>query len=794
MKKYVTLFLLLLLSTNLFSQSIGVVLSGGGAKGIYHVGLLKALEENNIPIDYISGTSMGAIVAGLYASGYSIAEIEEIVCSPDIEKWVSGKVDPKYNYFYNKLPERPSMINFDFDVNSLFRSKKKKALLKKTPAEGLSVYYNEETSSKAISILVPSTQLEMGLMQYFSAPNAAAKSDFDSLYIPFRCLSVDAVSKSQYVWKDGDLSQAIRASMSIPIVFSPVIIDTAIMFDGGVYNNFPWKETLNAWPVDFIIGGKCVSGKESEITSTMGQAMALMTRPTNYNIPDSIGIVIGRSVDVGVLDFSKSKQVIETGYQDALAMMPTILKRIERRVTPEERDAKRLQFRTKVPALIFDREFLDNTLSKNQETDSIKSPEQTNKKWKREKKEKMRDSLKEKYVEIDELKHKYFRVMTEGTAKSEFPFADYNDTTGSFDFRVKINRTPLLKLKAGLNISSASINQGYLGVSYVRNKKISSFYSLDGYLGAFYCAGELGTRFNFYNNPHHLYLYNTFSYNFYNYSKANNQKYSYSNVLALGESKLNEFYVSSLLGMPIGVQTKMEIRLATGFDDFSFLVNRDLVNTTLKASIYFLSLNYKISSSTLNDIMYPTDGFSQEFSLSGTYSNNSFRYSLPEENDFEKNNRYWASIRYSREQYFSLGKHISLGYKIDGVYSTGPKMSELIVNNYMAPRYAPTPFTKTIFIPEFQKQSYLGVGIMPIFKFNQNLFLKTELYGFLGDFTTIKSAKENLSYIFAATVVYKLPFAPISFSYNRIGVESVKKDYFLFNIGFMLFNPRGVVY
>lgn len=790
--------MLLLFSTNLFSQSIGVVLSGGGAKGIYHVGLLKALEENNIPIDYISGTSMGAIVAGLYASGYTIAEIEAIVCSPDIEKWVSGKIDPKYNYFYNKLPNRPSMINFDLDVNTLFKSKKKKDTTKIIPSESHSVYYNKETSSKNISILVPSTQLDIGLMQYFSGPNAASKNDFDSLYIPFRCLSIDAVTKSQYVWEKGELSQAIRSSMAIPIVFSPVIIDTAIMFDGGVYNNFPWKETLKAWPVDFIIGGKCVSGQESEITSTLGQAMALMTRPTDYNIPDSIGIVIGRSVDVGVLDFSKSKQVIETGYQDALAMMPTILKKIKRRVSAEERDAKRLKFKTTIPTLIFDREHLDRTLAKNHTIDSVKisklNKKDTLSKIKKQKGVKNNDAINDNPVELEEFKHKYFRVMTEGTAKSEFPFAHYNDTIGKFDFDVKINRTPLLKIKAGLNISSASINQGYLGVSYVRNKKISSFYSLDGYLGAFYSAAQISTRFNFYNKPTHLYLYNTFTYNFYNYSKANNQRYSYNNLFASGQNKLNEFYVSSLLGMPIGVRTKMEVRLATGFDDFFFVETQNELETKLKASVYFLNLNYNISSSTLNDLMYPTDGFFQEFSLTGTYTNNSLRRVFSASPTPEKSDNYWASIRYSREQYFNLGKHFSLGYKVDGIYSTGPGISNELVNNYMSPRYAPTQFTKTIFIPEFQKQSYLGAGIIPILKLNQNFFLKTEFYGFWGDFTKTKDIKDNLSYIFATTLVYKLPFAPISLSYNRIGVESVKKNYVMFNIGFMLFNPRGVVY
>ncbi|MDE7452384.1 MAG: patatin-like phospholipase family protein, partial [Paramuribaculum sp.] len=80
------------------SQAVGLVLSGGGAKGIAHIGVIKALEENNIPIDYITGTSMGAIIGGLYACGYTPAEMLELIKSKDFEYWSSGKIDPSLTY------------------------------------------------------------------------------------------------------------------------------------------------------------------------------------------------------------------------------------------------------------------------------------------------------------------------------------------------------------------------------------------------------------------------------------------------------------------------------------------------------------------------------------------------------------------------------------------------------------------------------------------------------------------------------------------------------------------------
>src|SRR4051812_46037646 len=87
---------------NLMAQKVGLVLSGGGAKGLAHVGVLKALEENEIPVDYIVGTSMGGVVGGFYAAGYSAADIERIALSKDFQEWVNGLINDNYNYYYAK--------------------------------------------------------------------------------------------------------------------------------------------------------------------------------------------------------------------------------------------------------------------------------------------------------------------------------------------------------------------------------------------------------------------------------------------------------------------------------------------------------------------------------------------------------------------------------------------------------------------------------------------------------------------------------------------------------------------
>jgi len=111
MKKYPLLFcLLLFLFPITQAQKIGLVLSGGGAKGITHIGVIKALEENNIPIDYVAGTSMGAIVGGMYAMGFTVDEMIATIKSNDFKHWTTGEIDSNYKYYYRNADPKPSFV------------------------------------------------------------------------------------------------------------------------------------------------------------------------------------------------------------------------------------------------------------------------------------------------------------------------------------------------------------------------------------------------------------------------------------------------------------------------------------------------------------------------------------------------------------------------------------------------------------------------------------------------------------------------------------------------------------
>ena len=117
------------------AQSVGVVMSGGGAKGLYHIGVLQALEESGIPIDYVSGTSMGSIIAGMYAAGYSPEEMRRIVASGVVKQWVSGRIDPRYTPYYRQIGHNPAFLSVRMTVGGAGKRFRVTNLLSSTPID-----------------------------------------------------------------------------------------------------------------------------------------------------------------------------------------------------------------------------------------------------------------------------------------------------------------------------------------------------------------------------------------------------------------------------------------------------------------------------------------------------------------------------------------------------------------------------------------------------------------------------------------------------------------------------------
>ena len=188
------------------AQKVGLVLSGGGAKGMTHIGIIRALEENCIPIDYITGTSMGAIIGSLYAMGYSPDEMEELLRSPDFKRWYSGQVETKYEYYFKKNRPTPEFFSIRFSFKDSL---------------------NLKPQILPTNIVNP-IQMNVVFVELFARSTAQCKGDFSNLFVPFRCIASDVYNKKMLVMRNGDLGDAVRASMSFPFVFKPIEIDSIL--------------------------------------------------------------------------------------------------------------------------------------------------------------------------------------------------------------------------------------------------------------------------------------------------------------------------------------------------------------------------------------------------------------------------------------------------------------------------------------------------------------------------------------------------------------------------------------
>ncbi len=192
-------------------QKIGLALSGGGARGVAHIGVIRELEKHNIRIDYIAGTSMGAIVGGLYASGMSIEQIEQTY--QDID-WADVLKDSP--------PRQELSMRRKLD-QSVFQLDKKVGV--------------KNGKVRVPAGMIQGQKLELELHK--ALMHVAKVNDFDQLAIPFRAIASDIVSNEAVVLGSGSLPQALRASMAVPGVFTPVKVDERILVDGGITNNLP---------------------------------------------------------------------------------------------------------------------------------------------------------------------------------------------------------------------------------------------------------------------------------------------------------------------------------------------------------------------------------------------------------------------------------------------------------------------------------------------------------------------------------------------------------------------------
>lgn len=292
-KSFLTLMLILFVS-NLYGYDknrpkIGLVLSGGGARGLAHIGVLRALEEKQIPIDYIAGTSMGSIIGGLYATGMSTDDLEWVVKSIDWDRVFRPTTDRKKQQYSAKQADKNYFVDLELGLS------------KAGPKSGKGFAGGQH--------LMLELQRIVGSIK---------QQNFDDFPIPFRAVATDLNAAEPYVIDHGDLAMAMRASMAVPLVFGPVEHQNRLLADGGILNNLPVDVAKNMG-ADIIIAVNISSplAKVDASSSIISVSYQSVDVALVQNTIQSLGladIVIAPELkDLGASDFVKYKQFILAG-------------------------------------------------------------------------------------------------------------------------------------------------------------------------------------------------------------------------------------------------------------------------------------------------------------------------------------------------------------------------------------------------------------------------------------------------------------------------------------------------
>ena len=421
MKRFLlSIYLLLMMSFPITAQQVGLVLSGGGAKGAAHIGVIKALEENNIPIDYVTGTSMGAIIGSLYAMGYTPDEMLELILSKEFGYWQTGMVEEDYMYYFRKPDPTPEMAHFSVDFSDSLQVK---------------------TNFLPQSLINP-IQMNQAFMALYAQATAQAAWNFDNLFVPFRCVGSDIYNKKAIVFKSGDLGEAVRASMTFPFFFKPIWKNNVPLFDGGIYDNFPVKPMKEAFHPDFIFGSVVSGNNRKPSENPYNQLESMIMQDTNYDIPEEEGM-IARFVftDVSLLDFPKAKAIMEVGYKRTLSMIDSIKQRVQREVPLEEVNRRRKAYKASLPPLIFKNIYVTGVSDfKNIYVTGVSDAQ------KKYIESQLHRDINDEFS-MEEFKRVYFKILTYSKIKEIIPHAMYNRLNKTFDLYLDVKITDEVNIR-----------------------------------------------------------------------------------------------------------------------------------------------------------------------------------------------------------------------------------------------------------------------------------------------------------------------------------------------------------
>ncbi|MCD8183748.1 MAG: patatin-like phospholipase family protein [Bacteroides sp.] len=764
MKRFLLLLLICLLALPFVqAQKVGLVLSGGGAKGMTHIGIIRALEENNIPIDYIAGTSMGAIIGSLYAMGYSPDDMEALIRSEEFKRWYSGKVEPKYGYYFKKNRPTPEFFNIRF----AFRD---------------SLHVKPQILPTS---MVNPIQMNLVFVELFARATAACDGNFNNLFVPFRCIASDVYNKRPLIMRHGDLGDAVRASMSFPFVFKPIEIDSVLAYDGGIYNNFPTDVMREDFKPEVIIGSVVAANpskpKENDL---MSQLENMIMQKTDYTLPDSLGIIMNfKYDDVNLLDFDRLQELHDIGYNRTISMMDSIKSRVHRRVNAENVRLRRMVYRSSLPQFRFRDIHIEDANAQQQAY--------------------IKKEFHDEDYEIftyEDLKRGYFRLLADNMISEIVPHAVYDPQSDLYELHLKVKMEDNFSVRMGGSVSATSSNQIHLGLGYQNLNYYAKEVTLDGQIGKIYNNAQLMAKIDL---PTHIptsyrLIASISTFDYYRKDKlfSRNDKPSFNSK--------DERFVKLMVALPFLANKRAEFSIGYGkLQDNYFQSN--MINfekdRSDKNTYKLLGGSIGLHGSTYNARQYATRGYLEKLVAQVFTGKERFIPGNPSETNVGSEKRQsWLQISYMKDAYHAMSSKFTLGWMAEGLYSSKNFSQNYTATMLQAADFSPTPHSKLMYNEAFRANQFLAGGIKPIYVINDMFQFRTEFYAFMPIFPIKKNdlnkayygkAFSRVEYMGEVSVICQLPFGAISAYLNHY--SSPKKEWNVgLTLGWQLFNYRFV--
>ncbi|MDR0536941.1 MAG: patatin-like phospholipase family protein [Tannerellaceae bacterium] len=748
-------------------QKVGLVLSGGGAKGAAHIGVIKALEENGVPIDYITGTSIGAIVGSLYAMGYSPDEMLKLFLSDEFSYWQTGTVESHYANSFKRPEATPEIVRFPIIIDTLHLS----------------------TNIFPQSLINP-VQMNQAFLGLFAQASARAFWNFDNLFVPFRCVASNIYGKKPVIFRNGDLGDAVRASMSFPFVFKPIRKDSIPLFDGGIYDNFPVNPMKDAFHPDFIIGSAVVNPPDKPSDNLYEQLKAMIMQKTEYDIPEEEGLMLSFNFpDVGLMDFHRAEELMEAGYRQTIIILDSIKRKVSRHVAPSALDSRRKAYKESLPPLLFQDIYITGV------TESQKSYIETQ----------LHRDINGTFTMAD-FKFAYFKLLSHNRIKEIIPHAIYNRLSRTFDLYLEVEMGDALNVSFGGNISSYQANQLFVGVGYQNISTFATDLDAQFQVGNSYDGVNLNSRFYLQTKiPAYINAQGTYN----NKKYAGSQSLFYEDIVP-SIIKQKELYLRLSFGFPIIRKAKAEISAAYGRLDDNYFQTLTLASPGAKfehSRHDLLIQTIQIDYNTLDAKQYPVSGSALSLSaLSATGSENftSGTGYIP-----AAQTRSWLQTHAMWNHYHSLGSNFSLGVLGECLLSTKELNNNYTAAILQAPAFTPTPHSKIQFNEAFRANQYAALGISPILRLSSMTHLRADLFAF-APFRKILRGPQNeqqepyhfqpakydvwfrtCQYIGELSLVIQLPFASISIYGNAYSYPKNNINFGV-NIGYLIFGNKFI--